>query len=86
MATNTKPVGVAFSDPQLDGAIMGTATGTAGFFGTTPVTKPSTALTTTAIASLTTTTVCAMTTTQLATLQTTVNTICATLTTLGLNA
>jgi hypothetical protein len=26
MATNTKAVGVAFSDPQLDGAIMGTAT------------------------------------------------------------
>ena len=26
MATNTKSVGVAFSDPQLDGAIMATLT------------------------------------------------------------
>jgi len=42
---NTKPVGVAYEDPQLDGAIMGKAGGTAGFFGTTPVTKPA-ALTT----------------------------------------
>ena len=38
---NTKAVGVAFSDPQLDGAIMGASGGTAGFFGTTPVTKAS---------------------------------------------
>jgi len=37
MATNTKPVGVAYSDPQLDGAIIGEAGGTAGFYGTTPV-------------------------------------------------
>ena len=36
---NNKAVGVAFSDPQLDGAIMGASGGTAGFFGTTPVTK-----------------------------------------------
>jgi hypothetical protein len=36
---NTKAVGVAFSDPQLDGAVMGASGGTAGFFGTTPVTK-----------------------------------------------
>lgn len=34
---NTKPVGVAFEDAQLDGAIMGKAGGTAGFYGTTPV-------------------------------------------------
>jgi len=86
MATNTKSAGVAFTDPQLDGAIMGTATGTAGFFGTTPVTKPANVLATTAIASLTTTTVCAMTTTQLATLQTTVNSLVATIQTLGLNS
>ena len=32
-------VGVAFSDPQLDGAIVGKSGGTAGFFGTTPVAK-----------------------------------------------
>ena len=37
MATNTKPVGVAYSDPQLDGAIIGATGGTAGFYGTTPV-------------------------------------------------
>ena len=34
---NTIAVGVAFEDPQLDGAIMGKAGGTAGFYGTTPV-------------------------------------------------
>jgi hypothetical protein len=34
---NTKAVGVAFEDAQLDGAIMGKAGGTAGFYGTTPV-------------------------------------------------
>jgi hypothetical protein len=37
MPTNTKPIGVAFEDPQLDGAIMGKTGGTAGFYGTTPV-------------------------------------------------
>jgi ribosomal protein S11 len=39
MPTNTKPIGVAFEDAQLDGAIMGKAGGTAGFYGTTPVTQ-----------------------------------------------
>jgi len=34
---NTIAVGVAFEDAQLDGAIMGKAGGTAGFYGTTPV-------------------------------------------------
>lgn len=37
---NSKPVGIAYSDPELDGAVLGTATGTAGFFGATPTTKP----------------------------------------------
>ena len=37
MATNTKPIGVAYEDPQLDGAIIGKSGGTAGFYGTTPV-------------------------------------------------
>jgi hypothetical protein len=36
---NTKPIGVAFEDPQLNAAILGTATGTIGFYGTTPITK-----------------------------------------------
>jgi hypothetical protein len=40
---NTKPVGVAFEDPQLDGAIIGKSGGTAGFYGTTPVTQRSSA-------------------------------------------
>jgi hypothetical protein len=40
---NTKPVGVAFEDPQLDGAIIGKSGGTAGFYGTTPVTQRSNA-------------------------------------------
>ena len=34
---NTKAVGVAFEDAQLDGAIMGKTGGTAGFYGTTPI-------------------------------------------------
>jgi hypothetical protein len=34
---NTIAVGVAFEDPQLNGAIMGKAGGTAGFYGTTPI-------------------------------------------------
>lgn len=40
MATNTKPIGVAFEDPQLDGAILGkaaSASGVIGFYGATPV-------------------------------------------------
>ena len=85
MATNTKPVGVAFSDPQLDGAIMGASGGTAGFFGTTPVTRPA-AIATVDFATLTTTTVATLTTTQVAALQTSVNGIITKLQTLGLTA
>lgn len=40
MPTNTKPIGVAYEDQQLNGAVMGVSGGTAGFFGATPVTKP----------------------------------------------
>ncbi len=50
---NTKPIGVAYSDPELNGAVVGSSGGTAGFFGTTPVTKPTAntaALTTVTIA------------------------------------
>jgi hypothetical protein len=39
MPTNTKPIGVAYEDQQLDGAVMGKAGGTAGFYGVTPVTQ-----------------------------------------------
>lgn len=41
---NTKAVGVAFEDPQLDGAIIGKSGGTAGFYGTTPVTQRAAAI------------------------------------------
>lgn len=34
---NTKAVGVAYEDAQLDGAIMGKTGGTAGFYGTNPI-------------------------------------------------
>lgn len=37
---NTKAIGVAYSDPELDGAVVGASGGTAGFFGATPTTKP----------------------------------------------
>jgi hypothetical protein len=35
----TKAIGVAYEDPQLDGAIIGKSGGTAGFYGKTPVTQ-----------------------------------------------
>ena len=41
---NTKAIGVAFEDPQLDGAIIGKSDGTAGFYGTTPVTQRAAAI------------------------------------------
>lgn len=36
---NTKPIGVAYEDQQLDGAILGNTGGTIGFYGTTPIVK-----------------------------------------------
>lgn len=36
---NTKAIGVAYEDQQLDGAILGKAGGTIGFYGKTPVVK-----------------------------------------------
>ena len=39
MPTNTKPIGVAYEDQQLDGAIMGKSGGTAGFYGTEPIAR-----------------------------------------------
>lgn len=38
---NTKSIGVAYEDQQLDGAIMGKSGGTVGFYGKTPVTQRS---------------------------------------------
>lgn len=34
---NTKAIGVAYEDQQLDGAVMGKVGGTASFYGLTPV-------------------------------------------------
>lgn len=34
---NTKAIGVAFEDPELDGAIIGKSGGTVGFYGKAPV-------------------------------------------------
>lgn len=42
---NTKSIGIAYEDQQLDGAIVGLSGGTVGFYGTTPVVQPA-ALTT----------------------------------------
>jgi hypothetical protein len=38
---NTKPIGVAYEDQELDGAIVGKSGGTVGFYGTTPITRRS---------------------------------------------
>lgn len=83
---NTKPIGVAYEDQQLDGAVVGKSGGTAGFFGATPITQPARTLTTTDISALTTSAVCAMSTTQLQTLQTTVNNLVLDLKALGLSS
>ena len=37
---NSKAIGVAFSDQDLDGSTIGASGGTAGFFGTAPSTQP----------------------------------------------
>jgi hypothetical protein len=36
---NTKAIGVAYEDQQLDGAVIGKSDGTVGFYGKTPVTQ-----------------------------------------------
>lgn len=36
---NTKPIGVAYEDQQLDGAVIGKSGGTVGFYGKTPSTQ-----------------------------------------------
>jgi hypothetical protein len=46
---NTKPIGVAFEDPQLDGAIIGKDGGTAGFYGKAPVSQRASSAQATAI-------------------------------------
>jgi len=38
---NTKPIGVAYEDQQLDGAVIGASGGTVGFYGYTPVAQRS---------------------------------------------
>ena len=84
---NTKATGVAYEDPQLDGAVVGKSGGTAGFFGVTPVTQPA-AVTTASPPTLTTSNISGLTTVQVAALNTTllnVNTVIANLKTLGLS-
>ncbi len=87
---NTKPVGVAYSDPALSGAtldasVFGASGGTAGFFGATPVTRP-TALSTVDLNTLTTTAISYLSTTQISALQTSVNGLITKIQTLGLTA
>lgn len=41
---NTKPIGVAYEDQELDGAIVGKSGGTVGFYGTTPITQRAAAI------------------------------------------
>jgi hypothetical protein len=82
---NTKPIGVAYEDQQLDGAIMGKAGGTAGFFGKTPTTQLA-SLTTVDFSVLTTAPVSSLTTAQISALQTDVNGLITGLKALGLMA
>jgi hypothetical protein len=82
---NNKSTGVAYEDPQLDGAVMGKTGGTAGFFGATP-TNQLAALTSLNFSTLTTATVGALTTSQISALQTNVNSIITGLKSLGIMA
>jgi hypothetical protein len=83
---NTKPVGVAYSDPALDGAVVGASGGTAGFFGVTPIAQPA-SLSTNALPTLTTANISGLTTTQISALNNTlgnVNSVITDLKALGL--
>lgn len=80
---NTKPVGVAYSDPALDGAVIGASGGTAGFFGKTPIAQPA-ALNTVDLNVLTTSAVSYLSTQQISALQTSVNGVITSLRSLGI--
>ena len=82
---NTKSIGVAYEDQQLDGAVMGKTGGTAGFFGKTPTTQLA-SLTTVDFSTLTTAPVSSLTTAQISALQTDVNGLIMGLKALGLMA
>jgi len=82
---NTKSIGVAYEDQQLDGAVMGKTGGTAGFFGKTPTTQLA-SLTTVDFSTLTTAPVSSLTTAQISALQTDVNGLITGLKALGLMA
>lgn len=82
---NSKPVGVAYSDPQLDGAVIGASGGTVGFFGATPTTQVA-ALTTINLGTLATAATAYLTTAQIAALQTDVNGLINAMKALGLMA
>ena len=84
---NTKAVGVAYSDPELDGAVLGSSGGTLGFFGTTPVAQPSTiASVTTDAATSTTNAYGYSTAAQADAIVTALNSVVAAMVTLGLIA
>lgn len=80
---NSKPVGVAYSDPQLDGAVIGAEGGTVGFFGATP-TNQIAALTTIDLSTLATAATSYLTTAQISALQTDINGIITGLKSIGL--
>jgi hypothetical protein len=82
---NTKSIGVAYEDQQLDGAVMGKTGGTAGFFGKTPTTQLA-SLTTVDFSTLTTAPVSSLTTAQISALQTDVNGLITGLKALGIMA
>jgi hypothetical protein len=83
---NNKPIGVAFSDPELvagttitgatitgtnlNAVTVGSTGGTAGFFGVTPTTQPA-ALSTNALPTLTTANISGLTTAEVSALNST---------------
>lgn len=70
---NSKPIGVAYSDPQLtNGTVIGETNGTVGFYGATPTTAIP-ALATIDLSTLATAATSYLTTAQIAALQTDIN-------------
>jgi UDP-N-acetyl-D-mannosaminuronic acid transferase (WecB/TagA/CpsF family) len=84
---NTKPIGVAYEDQQLDGAVIGASGGTVGFYGTTPVARPATVAAVSTTAATSTTNAFGYTTAEQAdAIVTSLNSVIAHLKTLGLIA
>jgi hypothetical protein len=83
---NTKPIGVAYEDQQLDGAVIGASGGTVGFYGTTPVARPATVAAVSTTAATTSTPFGYTTAEQADAIVTSLNSVIAHLKTLGLIA